>query len=209
MATTDTLETCDPSGILGIRDELYAIKQAARHGISQSCIGGNDIAWNTWVPFCHSLHQDPWLQHIEDPLPLLQIYAARYCVGTLAPSGSPVKARTVEAALRAVGQTYTALGYSDPRLQHSGKLDFRLQQQLQFYKKADPPPHRVKPIPLQIIHHAISLCYQAATPSTDTIAHMLILGFFFLLRPGEYAYTDNEDAAPFRLCDFHLIHNNV
>jgi hypothetical protein len=44
MATTDTLETCDPSGILGLRDELYAIKQAARHGISQSRIGGNDIA---------------------------------------------------------------------------------------------------------------------------------------------------------------------
>lgn len=34
---------------------------------------------------------------------------------------------------------------------------------------------------------------------------MLILGFFFLLRPGEYAYTDNADASPFRLCDVHLI----
>jgi len=38
---------------------------------------------------------------------------------------------------------------------------------------------------------------------------MLILGFFFLLRPGEYAWTDNPDAAPFRLCDIHLINNNV
>ncbi len=37
---------------------------------------------------------------------------------------------------------------------------------------------------------------------------MLLLGFFFLLRPGEYAHTDNENAAPFRLCDIHLpVHN--
>jgi hypothetical protein len=37
---------------------------------------------------------------------------------------------------------------------------------------------------------------------------MLTLGFFFLLRPGEYAYTDNEEAAPFRICDVHLLRNN-
>jgi len=38
---------------------------------------------------------------------------------------------------------------------------------------------------------------------------MITLGFFFLLHPGEYAYTDNLDAAPFRLCDVHLLHDNV
>jgi hypothetical protein len=34
---------------------------------------------------------------------------------------------------------------------------------------------------------------------------MLIVGFFFLLRPGEYAATANPDAAPFRLCDVHIL----
>jgi hypothetical protein len=34
---------------------------------------------------------------------------------------------------------------------------------------------------------------------------MLILGFYFLLRPGEYATTENPDATPFRLCDVHLL----
>jgi hypothetical protein len=102
-------------------------------------------AWSTWAAFCHTLHQDPWLSDIDDPIPILQIYANRYRVGTLAPSGSPVKARTVEAALRAVGQTYAALGFPDPRLQDSGRLDFRLHRQLQYYGKEDPPPSRVKP----------------------------------------------------------------
>jgi hypothetical protein len=38
---------------------------------------------------------------------------------------------------------------------------------------------------------------------------MLLLGFFFLLRPGEYAWTENVDAAPFRLANVHLIYNNT
>jgi hypothetical protein len=41
------------------------------------------------------------------------------------------------------------------------------------------------------------------------IADMLTLGFFFLLRPGEYANTDNPESAPFRLIDVHLRHNDI
>lgn len=43
---------------------------------------------------------------------------------------------------------------------------------------------------------------------SHAIGQMLILGFFFLLRPGEYAFTSNEDAAPFRICDVHMIAHN-
>ncbi len=114
----------------------------------------------------------------------------------------------MEDTLRAVGQTFSALGCADPRLQPSGKLDFRLSRQLSSYSKDDPPPTRVKPIPFPIIVHSAQLCYTANTASANTTADMLLLGFFFLLRPGEYAYTDNDNAAPFRLCDIHLLINN-
>jgi hypothetical protein len=53
---------------------------------------GTDTGWLTWATFCHSIDQDPWLQDIADPMPLLQIYAHRYRMGQLAPSGSLVKA---------------------------------------------------------------------------------------------------------------------
>ena len=83
--------------------------------------------------FLDASDQYTWLMSIGDHLARLRIYASRYRVGAIAPSGSPVKARTVEAALRAVGQTFTALGYRDPRLQDTGKMDFRLHRQLQAY----------------------------------------------------------------------------
>jgi hypothetical protein len=110
----------------------------------------------------------------------------------------------VENALRAIGQTLATLGLPDPRLMQNGKLDLRLQRQLKAYKKQDPPPTRVKPIPLPIIAHAAHLCYLANTPQSMAVADMLILGFYFLLRPGEYAWTDNPKSTPFRLCDIHL-----
>jgi hypothetical protein len=46
----------------------------------------------------------------------------------------------VEDAIRSVGQAFSALGYPDPRLQPSGKLDFHLSCQLTAYSKHDPPP---------------------------------------------------------------------
>jgi hypothetical protein len=74
-------------------------------------------------------------------MPLLQIFASRYRVGTLAPSHSPVKSRTVEVALCAVGQMFTALGHQDPRLQPSGKLDFRVATPITILQKNRPPTH--------------------------------------------------------------------
>jgi hypothetical protein len=90
-----------------------------------------------------------------------------------------------------MGQAFASLGSLDPRLTSSGKLDLRLSRQLSAYKKQDPPPTRVKPIPFPILAQTANLCY-----------------FFFLLRPGEYAYTPNPEAAPFRLTDVHLLIHN-
>jgi hypothetical protein len=145
---------------------------------------------------------------IDDPIPLLQLFAQRYRRGIIAPSGTAVRSRTVEGALRAVGQAFSTLGCVDPRLTTSGKLDIRLSRQLSAYKKEDPPPHRVKPIPLPIIGYAADMCRLANTPYSNALADMLLLGFYFLLRPGEYARTTNTEASPFRLCDVHLMIND-
>jgi hypothetical protein len=101
------------------------------------------------------------------------------------------------------------MGFNDPRLLPSGKLHFRLNRQLASYNKQDPPPSRVKPIPIQVLRQACHTLRLANHPRSHTIADMLTLGFFFLLRPGEYAHSDNPDSAPFRLQDVHLcLHNS-
>jgi hypothetical protein len=202
------LAACQPTQRDALCHELGIIKAITAKGIAAGRTGANATTWDIWHTFCCSLYLDPGLADIDDPIPLLQIFAHRYRTGLLAPSGAQVRARTVEGALRAVGQAFSTLGQQDPRLLPSGKLDIRLSRQLLAYKKEDPPPCRVKPIPFPVLAQAITLCHMARTPAANAIADMLLLGFFFLLRPGEYAYTHNPDADPFRLCNVHLLINS-
>jgi hypothetical protein len=178
------LETSPAHARLDLAHELLIIQGDAAQGIAAGRTASNDNILQLWQDFCTALLQDEYLQSTADPIPLLRLFTHQYRAGIIAPKGAPVRSRTVEGALRAIGQTLATLGLYEPRLQASGKLDLRLQRQLAAYKKENPPPSRVKPIPLP----------------------MLILGFYFLLRPGEYAYTDNTEASPFHLCNVHLLH---
>ncbi len=98
----------------------------------------NDNTWSLWEAFCVQLHTDPELVGINNPIPLLQIFAQHYQLDIIVPSRSPVHSQTVEGALRAIGQVLSTL-----------------------------------------------------------MADMLLLGFYFLLCPGEHAHTQNPDACPF------------
>jgi hypothetical protein len=92
------------------------------------------------------------------------------------------------------------MGTVDIRLDSHGKMDFRLKRQLAGYKRQDPPPNRVKPIPIQILRHVVTTAYATTDPGNHAIADMIIIAFFFLLRPGEYTGTVS-DTCPFRLMD--------
>ena len=92
-------------------------------------------AWQTWSTFCSSLGVQPYRPPDTDYIPLLQLFAQRYRDGTIAPGRQPVRSRTVEEALRAVGQAHARLGSADPRLNALGKVEFRLASLLQAWKK--------------------------------------------------------------------------
>ena len=97
------------------------------------------------------------------------------------------------------------MGADDPRLNSAGKTDFRIGRMLACWKKQDPPANRVKPIPIQVIRR-IAAVAAALPPTAHTlraVADMIIIAFFFLLRPGEY--TDSpSDSTPFAFADVQL-----
>jgi hypothetical protein len=148
---------------------------------------------------------DSTLAAYSDLVPVLQIFAHRYIVGTVAPSQAQVRGQTVGDAVRALGQTLAGMGHTDPRLQISGKLDFCLSRQLSSYTKRDDPPSRVKPLPVTILQQTIGTAQLTTNTFQHAIADMIILGYYFLLRPGEYALSTNPDATAFRLQDVHLM----
>jgi hypothetical protein len=61
----------------------------------------------------------------------------------------------------------------------------------------------VKPVPLAILRHVLSAAILSATIDSLAISDMIVMAFFFLLRPGEYTATPS-DTTPFRMCDVQL-----
>ena len=142
------------------------------------------------------------LNEVVDAIPVLQVFASRWRTGQIAPLGNPVRSRTVEDALRAIGQTMASVGSEDRRLNSSGKIEYRLQQQLKGYKRIDPPPSRVKPIPFPLVHHVNLTANLSNDPMSLATADLATIGFFFLLRPGEHTHPPAASAnQPFRLRD--------
>ena len=143
---------------------------------------------------------DPLLKAFEDKVPILQVFIHRVRIGKLAAKGDKIKSWSVEDYLRAVAQTFLAVGSNDPRLNASLKTHFRIGRMLAAWKKEDPPAHKVKPVPVSVIRHIAKVAAHLS-PGNEKLraaADMIITAFFLLLCPGEY--TDSvSDATSFTL----------
>ncbi len=189
------------------RADLCLVQTTTAAGVSKPRGKAALTAWNRWTAFCNSLELDPLLPTHNDPIPILQVFAHRYRTGQLSSSGRPVRARTVEDRVRQIGQAFSGMGAPDPRLNRFGTLDFRLQRQQKSYSKADPPPTRVKPIPLTLLMHAHALAVASHDTFRLATMDMAIIAFQCLMRPGEYAGLPNpriNECSLFRLQDVQL-----
>jgi hypothetical protein len=99
----------------------------------------------------------PTFQPAKDPVPMLQVFGERYRDGRLhPPHHKPVKARTVEDGIHALGQVHVRLGGLDPRKDAHVGIYFWIQLYSKAYMKDDAPPKHVKPAPIIIIIFIIS-----------------------------------------------------
>jgi hypothetical protein len=195
----------DPSIGLRFRDHLRTAAQTVAKGVSSgraaACIG----QWQKWLDFCDELGLDPFLETFEDKVPILQVFIHRVRIGELAANGNQIRSRSVEDYLRAVAQTFLSMGADDPRLNSALNTDFRIARMLAAWKKEDPPANRVKPIPISVIRR-IAFVAQHLPHDSERLratADMIIIAFFFLLRPGEYTDAPS-DTTPFTLGDVQL-----
>jgi len=180
--------------------DLRTAQATVASGVVPSNAAAANAHWRLWFSFCSELSIDPSLQEFEDPIPFLQVFAQRYRTGAINTSQRPVRSRTVEGALRSVGQTLASVGSPDPRLTPQGHIDFRLKRMFSSFSKADDPPARVKPVPVPVLQHVMSQAVLSQDPFNLACADMICLAFYFLLRPGEYTGT-TCDTQPFQLRD--------
>ena len=181
--------------------EYSAVRKAVTAGISTGYENSISSQWSVWLGFCAGIGLDPHFENVSDPIPFLQIFAHRVRTGDIATQGSPIRKRSVEQYIRAVGQGNTSVGASDPRHNKHGRIDFRIYRQLRSYTREDPPPSRVKPIPTSVIQHVYNRC-TTGNDWEQCVADLIWVAFYFLMRPGEYCDAGNDNTStPFRLCD--------
>ena len=204
------MSSLDPIHNNCFRRDFGIAQQTVLQGISPGRATHTATAWDKWIEFTSDLGLDPFLQAWPDKIPFLQVFAQRVHTGELSASGNPLRARSVEDYVRMVGQTFLHLGTNNPCLNSAHVIDFRLQRTIAAWKQSQPAPLRVKPIPLQVIRRIVQTSHSTSASTSKSslckaIADMIILAFFFLLRPGEYTDNDgNTDKHPFLLQDVQL-----
>jgi hypothetical protein len=166
--------------------------------------------WAIWLDICTEHHVDPLLAFFgicHRPNPILTSLAQRYRNGCLAKNGLPVRSRSVEHALRAIGQTMASLlGSADRRLSSRPRpLTTVLANNSPVGVAPTLPRNALPPPPsASLTTSTNSLAVLTPSPLQHAIVDMAAyVAFFYLNHPGEYAQTTSSDSlsAPFRLCD--------
>jgi hypothetical protein len=132
--------------------DLRLAAEVARASVVASRSAAAATTWShAWVPYCRAEHCDFYLRNCNgDPISYFLVFALRYRSGALSKSGKPVRSNTVSDAIFHVAQAFTSVGSLDPRLDRFGNLDPRLARMYTTWRNEDPPPKRVKPVPIQI-----------------------------------------------------------
>ena len=121
---------CSPEAADALRTDLLLVQEDINKGVVTSRTRADERCFRKWEIFCRYHNIDTFLDKVRDPVPFLQIFTRWVRSGILAHNGEPVRSRTAEAYLRAVGQTFANVGIEDPRLNKHGSIDHRLQRQL-------------------------------------------------------------------------------
>ena len=188
------------------RAHLCTFQHSIKHGVGEAYAKSKDAHWRICNSHCEEFGLDPFLKTYNDPIPHLAIFAQRYQSREIAPKKKPVSANYVSDILCSIGQAFSSVGTPDPRLSSvDGKIDFRLRRQKMSWSKNDPPPKRVKPCPVTIVLWLLERAYNSVIPleSDMSMADMVCIAFFFLLRPGEYTGITTDNQA-FTLNDVYL-----
>ena len=164
------MEACKPAARDAFGADFCAADEARRASVSVKRSKEKDSHWRIWEDFCTTLAIDPHLQGIPQQLPFLAVFATRLRSGAITPSKKAITSKRVSDYLCTVGEEIASLGSQNPRFTINGELVLELKQLLKAWSIADPPPDRVKPVPVQLVSHAISsldatIPFEAALPT--------------------------------------------
>lgn len=198
---------CKPDRRIFVGNLLKLANAETKHHVVSKTYRGKSSTREKWCSFCREQGWTPLLKEFDEAecFMALQAFGQAYRLGAGNRGNVPVTARTVSTALGHIGQMFTKLGEPDPRhipgttVFHRAYSEWRTGLQ-----RRDPSAHRTYPCSLEIIRELFAMDLS----ELECVARdLIVIGFFYLNRPGEVVRTASNDrglSSPFRLCDVHL-----
>ena len=194
------MATVDPAAQTCFWNNFSTATEDIREGLSVGRATAANDHWTKWAYFCARVALKPLLAAYKEPAPILKSFTRDYRTGNTTPKSRGVQSRTVEDVVRSIGQAIAMLGAKDPLMMSTRKIDGRLQLHFRCYSRKNPPPSRVKPIPAQVLRRLACVTAASNDQELQAVTDIIIIAFFFLLRPGDYTGT-RSDSTPFCLSD--------
>ena len=198
-----------------IKINFRNVQQALADGIVETTAKERRRFWAAWTlwlaisfptidPFC--FHQST-----QDKIELLAAFGTHVRYGRFSRPTREVRTETVQVALRAVTKKFELDGQQNPLVNSQGVYTQKIKQLLNGFRKFDPPPKRKLAIPLSVPVWLLKRGLSSTDPLHAAVGDLVIIAFYFLLRPGEYTFSppaERKQTIPFRHCDIYLWENN-
>ena len=180
---------------------------------ARKTVRARDHIFDHWTRFCASLNVARDLSDVLDPegepdkdakLAYLLVYGVR--LRRTGRAGKPIRADTIQDILLAVGKGITDLGEPDPRREIPGSPRYHplLADFLEAMRKEDDPSTRAYPANITILRNLLNVL--DVDHPTEGLANrhtieLIIVGFYWLLRPAEYLDAEADRSQAFKLQD--------
>ena len=193
------------TGIHAAVGEVQRLRDIAWDAIETATVDGaeRDRWWKAWTDHNETFYgSDGSAHHTVDTNKLLT-FAVTVREGKYG-LGNQVTVQSVERALMHVAQKFVL---SSPAQQ---SLDLPLSRLIKHYRNNDPAPQPKLALPISTIT-AIATNYRW-TPHLDTVADLVTVAFFYLLRVGEYTSPPaarRKRTISLRKCDVRLWHRGT
>lgn len=193
--------------------DLRFAKEAQCRSVVESTRVHENAAWAHWETFCQAHNIDCFLIGVQGAESCLQVFLARVRKGALNSSNRQVLAGTVAKYLTAISKRIVSLvekADRDPAIDR-GSYSPGLTNMLKGFARDDPPPNRVWPVNVRILKELRRMLpMEGFSPDKwRRVQDMCTIGFFFMLRPGEYAQTSTRDTQtkPLRVDNVYFLQN--
>ena len=168
------------------RDIILA-GEAIDAGVVASTSWTREKYWKAWCSYANSVEVDPLLATTEPVIRdmVLTAFAARVRQGYYG-RGDQIKVQSVTDAMAAISKTIELAGYKSPVYRADNKYNLSIERAVKGWWREDHLAIPQLAVPVTVPLQMAEAAYRNGSAFLKAIADLALIGFFYLLRVGEY-----------------------